>query len=279
MQRTETLDGLTVLIDEPAGMAPLGTVLLLHGWPDSAALWDGTVAALADRWRCLRFTLPGFDATDTGARHTLDAVTRCIDRVLQHLSPDAPVTLLLHDWGCLFGYHWARLNPQRVQRVVGIDIGDAGSPAHRRSLNGRALFGIASYQLWLALACRIGGGLGARMARRMAAAMRVPGPLERIHAHMGWPYVAAWSGGLRDTRPFEPAVPMLYVYGRRKPFLFHSQAWADRLGERPGSRVLAMDTGHWVMLDAPAAFHAAVREWLDGAASAPSPTSGSAAST
>ncbi|MFO1329939.1 MAG: alpha/beta fold hydrolase [Rubrivivax sp.] len=264
MQRTEPLDGLTLIVDEPEGAAPRGTVLMLHGWPDSAALWDGSVAALADAWRCVRLTLPGFDDGDGRVAPTLDEVTTLIGRALDHVSPEAPVTLLLHDWGCVFGYHWARLHPQRVQRVIGVDIGDAGSRAHVAGLGWRAKVGIAGYQLWLALACRIGGALGDRMAQRLAAAMRVPPPLSRIRARMGWPYVAAWSGGLRATRPFEPQVPMLFVYGGRKPFLFHSQAWADTLAARPGSRVLGLKTGHWVMLDAPQDFHAALRGWLDG---------------
>ena len=43
---TPTLDvqGLTVRIE---GQGP--TVVMLHGWPDTLALWDGTVAALQDQ--------------------------------------------------------------------------------------------------------------------------------------------------------------------------------------------------------------------------------------
>jgi pimeloyl-ACP methyl ester carboxylesterase len=37
------------------------TVVMLHGWPDTHRLWDGQVAALKERFRCVRFTLPGFD--------------------------------------------------------------------------------------------------------------------------------------------------------------------------------------------------------------------------
>lgn len=263
MRRTETVDGTTVTIDQPDGAASRGTVLLLHGWPDSAALWDDTVAALADTWCCVRFTLPRYgEIGPDGPVPSLNGVVAQIDRVLRHVAGEQPVTLLLHDWGCLFGYHFARLHPQRVARVIGVDIGDAGSRAHRTGLTLRAKLGIAGYQLWLALACKLGGGLGDGMARRLAAAMHVPGPLSRIQARMGWPYVAAWTGALRDVRPFEPAVPMLYVYGRRKPFLFHSRAWADALAARPGSRVVEMKTGHWVMVDAPAAFQATVRGWL-----------------
>ena len=36
-------------------------ILMLHGWPDTRALWDGTVVALQDRATCARLTLPGFE--------------------------------------------------------------------------------------------------------------------------------------------------------------------------------------------------------------------------
>ena len=38
------------------------TIVMVHGWPDTYRLWDSAVAALKDRYRCVRFTLPGFDA-------------------------------------------------------------------------------------------------------------------------------------------------------------------------------------------------------------------------
>ncbi len=37
------------------------TVVMLHGWPDTQALWAPQVAALRTHARCVRFTLPGFD--------------------------------------------------------------------------------------------------------------------------------------------------------------------------------------------------------------------------
>jgi len=59
---------------------------------------------------------------------------------------------------------------------------------------------------------------------------------------------------------------MLYLYGQRKPFMFHSPAWIDALARRPGSRVVGLRTGHWVMLDQPQEFIAAVSDWLDATA-------------
>ena len=38
------------------------TLVMLHGWPDTLALWNDTVEALSDSYQCVRFTLPAFDA-------------------------------------------------------------------------------------------------------------------------------------------------------------------------------------------------------------------------
>ena len=83
---------------------------------------------------------------------------------------------------------------------------------------------------------------------------------------MGYPYWQLWFGG-RDSfrgqvRRFEPKVPMLFVYGRRKPLRFHSPRWAEELKQKPGNEVVEFDTGHWVMSNAPERFNQVVGEWL-----------------
>ena len=124
---------------------------------------------------------------------------------------------------------------------------------------------VLGYQLWLALAWRVGGDLGDRMARWMARALRCPTDAQAIGAQMGYPYAVRWfgvKGGFKALRVFEPSMPMLYIYGQRKPFMFHSQAWLDRLGARAANRVIALPTGHWVMVQKPQAFNEAVATWL-----------------
>jgi pimeloyl-ACP methyl ester carboxylesterase len=255
------LDGVNVQVE---GSGP-DVLLMLHGWPDTQRLWDAQVAAFAPRFRCVRFTLPGFEPGTPRDPASLDRIVELLLQVSLRVSPDHPVTLLLHDWGCLFGYQFAMRHPQRVARIVGVDIGDAGSGAHVRSLGLKAKASIAVYQLWLALAWRLGGRVGDRMARAMAKTLRCPTAPSRIHAGMGYPYDIQWTGShgsYRQVRPFDPPCPMLYVYGARKPFMFHSAAWAQAIASRPGSQVLPMRTGHWVMCEEPQAFNAAVANWL-----------------
>src|SRR3954463_2825189 len=99
---------------------------MVHGWPDTYRLWDAQVAALSDRYRCVRITLPGFDASQRKRAYTLDEVVEAIRVAVK----DRRVTLVLHDWGCLYGYQFAMRYPQLVERIVGVDIGDTGSRAH-----------------------------------------------------------------------------------------------------------------------------------------------------
>ena len=80
--------------------------------------------------------------------------------VLDAVSPDEPVTLLLHDWGCFFGYEVAARHQQRVARVVATDIGDTNSGAYLTSLTGKEKLMIAGYQLWLAVGWKLGQRAG-----------------------------------------------------------------------------------------------------------------------
>jgi pimeloyl-ACP methyl ester carboxylesterase len=255
------VDGIPVWVE---GSGP-ETLLMIHGWPDTHRLWDRQVEGLSADYRCVRFTVPGFEAGAAHRTHTLDELCNFFARVVDAaVGPDAQVTLLLHDWGCFFGYQFYRRFPQRVKRIVGVDIGDAG--ALRKEASTRTLLLIAAYQNWLALAWRVGGRLGDWMALRMARLARCPTQEAHRGAQQGYAYYMTWWGGAdsyrRHGRRFEPECPMLFVYGKRKAFMFHGASWLKRLRARPGNRVEAFETGHWVMVEQPEGFNRVVREWL-----------------
>jgi pimeloyl-ACP methyl ester carboxylesterase len=240
-------------------------IVMIHGWPDTYRLWDAQVDALKDDYRCVRFTLPGFDRPAEKRAYSFGELLETMRQVVEQACPGERVTLLLHDWGCFFGYQFAMHHPQLVERIIGVDIGDAGSRENRAELGFRGLCIILAYQLWLALAWRIGGRLGDGMARWMARAMRCPTDARGIGSHMGYPYAMRWlgaGGGLPGLKVFKPSCPMLFLYGERKPVMFHSRSWAERLAAQPGCRVVAFPTGHWLMIQQPKQFNDAVLAWL-----------------
>lgn len=257
------VDGTDVFIE---GGGPQSLVFI-HGWPDTARLWDAQVEALSDRYRCVRFTLPGFEAGSRKA-YSFDEVSERIQCVIRRSCPGERVTLVLHDWGCIFGFAVATRYPDLVARVVAADVGDAGSRRHTRELNILAKLTIAAYQLYLATAWRIGGRMGDAMSRLFARVIRAPESAQEIHAGMGYPYAVVWfgmKGGRPGGRPLVPDVPMLFIYGERKPFMLHSAQWASETASKPGSRVVAIGAGHWMMVTRPDTFNTAVISWLEDA--------------
>lgn len=255
-----SVDGTPVHLD---GSGP-ETLVMIHGWPDSLVLWDTLVARLAPRRRCARFTLPCYDPADDRPAPDLEQMTAHIAAIVDAVSPQAPVTLVLHDWGAFYGYQYAMRHPDRVARIVGVDIGDTVSGEYRRSLPARAKAMIGGYQSVLALAYRMPARLGDAVTRRMARWLRAPADPATVHARMNYPYTAMLGGGFRGARPLPAACPMLFVYGTRKPFLFHAPAWAERLAATPGCAVHGLRTGHWVMRGQPDMFDRIVEDWLDG---------------
>ncbi|MEW6479720.1 MAG: alpha/beta fold hydrolase [Pseudomonadota bacterium] len=262
------VEGLSVTME---GEGPV--VVFLHGWPDSPALWNGTVAALSDRYRCVRFALPGYDLGKPPRPVSVDEMCRLVGAVVDAVSPEEPVTLVLHDWGCFFGYEYAARHPARVTRVVGADIGDTNSGAYLSALSLREKLYIAGYQLWLAMAWKLGAwwpGLADRLTRFMARTIGCRTEPSAIGWQMNYPYAMQWFkafGGLRGVarvdKVFGLRIPILFFYGRRKPFMFHSKRWLAALENTPGSAVRGLDAGHWLMLQKPAEFNGAVRQWLD----------------
>ena len=238
------------------------TIVMVHGWPDTFRLWDRTVEVLKDRYRCVRFTLPGFVSGKDA--YTLGELLAFLAEVVERVSPGKKVILLLHDWGCFFGYQFYARNPDKVSRIVGVDIGDPRATA--QTMTGREKAIMLAYQTWNALAWRIGGPLGTWMIRSLARLGRCPSDRAPMSWRMGYPYWLLWFGG-RDTfrgqvRRFEPKCPMLFVYGVRKPLRFHSPQWAAELKQMPGNDVVEFDTGHWVMSDQPQRFNEVIAAWL-----------------
>lgn len=260
---TLTVQGVDVVID---GEGP-DTVVMLHGWPDTHRLWDRTVEALEPQFRCVRFTLPGYDLAKPARATSLRQMTALIAAIVDAVSPARPVTLVLHDWGCIFGHEFAARHPGQVARIVAVDIGDYNSVACARSLSAKAKTLVLAYQLWLAVAWTVGGALGDAMTRWMARKSGSRAASSAVGWQMNYPYAMLWFGllgGFRGAAQVAHDCPVLFIYGRRKPFMFQSPDWLATLAERPGCAVQPFPTGHWVMTQQPEAFNRCVASWLTG---------------
>lgn len=96
-------------------------ILLLHGVPDSADMWQGVIDRLASHYTCYAPDLPGFHLSGLPSdfEFSLEHYGRFIDQLVCALGIDQPVQLVLHDWGGIFGMSFACQFPAKVSGIVG----------------------------------------------------------------------------------------------------------------------------------------------------------------
>lgn len=255
------VSGIQVHID---GDGP-DTLVMLHGWPDTHEIWEQQVQHFKHTHRCVRFTLPGFDDPSTRG-FSASEVVALILAVVNEVSPNSKVTLMLHDWGCLFGVHFAALHSHKVARVIAIDVGDVSSPAFAHGLSLRGKLMIFAYQMPLALTWYMKGRLGNYLARAIAKFLRCKADEATIHTGMSYPYAMRWLGALGGLKmlagPAQLECPIFYAYGRNKPLQFQSEAWLQQLSVTANCKAEAFKSSHWVMVDRAEQFNSAVSEWL-----------------
>lgn len=236
------------------------TLVFIQGWPDDATLWDEQVRLLSARYRCVRTTMPNFDGRrSTRWGYRTEEIVEALAEMVRRVSPEAPVTLVLHDWGCYWGHLLHHRHPDLVARVAGLDVAPHVEPGPG------AMLGIIAYQWWLVAAFVLDGPIGDWMTRWLARAMRAPLPSAQINSWMNYPYRNVWqeilSGRARkQMEGYWPQVPLLFVYGKKKPFPFHSKKWVAHV-ESTGGKVIGLDCGHWVPRDP--AFGGILEGWLE----------------
>lgn len=113
-----TVDHARIYVEQRGHGAP---ALLLHGVPDSAELWTPVIDGIQKRYTCYAPDLPGFYRSQVplGFRFDLSGYANFVADLLDELGLFEPVTLILHDWGGIFGMAFACEYPERVKRIVG----------------------------------------------------------------------------------------------------------------------------------------------------------------
>ncbi len=230
------------------GNAEGETLVFVQGWPDDLSLWDGAVGALAPTYRCVRTNFPNYgegEPTRWGA--TTEEIVDALVRLFREVAVEKPITLVLHDWGSYWGHAAHRRCPEIVARIATLDVAPHYEPGPIAAL------GIVAYQSWLLAAFVLGGRVGTSMTRSFAKRNGAPAPVERIDARMNYPYRNIWvdlaTGRRRKLEEgYFPSCPLLFVYGEKKPFPFHSKAWTDHV-KKTGGDVVALPCGHWVPVD------------------------------
>ena len=99
-------------------------IVLLHGNPTSSYLWRNVIPELEGCGRVIVPDLIGqgdsdkLPASEGPDRYSFDVAFEYLDGLLRTIGADHNVTLVIHDWGSGLGFHWARLNSERVKGIA-----------------------------------------------------------------------------------------------------------------------------------------------------------------
>jgi haloalkane dehalogenase len=249
------------------GGEPRGTVLCVHGFPESSYMWRGVLAAAAgEGWRAVAPDLPGSGDSPPDRPLTWERAVETLERLRAALGL-GPVVLVVHDWGGLIGLRWACDHPDLV---AGLVISDTGFFADGR-WHGLArtmrtagegeqvvdgMSGDAFAGLMRAVAPTMDDAAIAEYAKGFADA-------ERRRSHLD----LYRSGDFDKLAPYEGrlaalGVPALVLWGEDDPFapVAGARRFADEL---PDAELLVVPgTGHFVYDDAPEATAAAVAAFV-----------------
>ena len=242
-------DGVTIYYEDHGSGDP---VLLTHGYSATSQMWKGQVEALSGRYRIITWDMRGHGQTDSPADPALYSETSTVAdmaAILDHLGIEKAVIGGLS----LGGYMSMAFNvahPDRVRALMFIDTGPGYKKDEPRAAWNETAYRRAENLEEKGLAA-LGGSAEVRIAQHRSAdglAKAARGMLTQV-----------------DSRIIESlpniTVPTLVLAGANDtPFLGATDYMAAKV---PGAtKVIIPDAGHASNIDQPAAFNAAVEEFL-----------------
>jgi pimeloyl-ACP methyl ester carboxylesterase len=235
-------------------------VLFIHGMPTSSRLWSGIIDKLRDRFTCLAVDLPGLGRTPqipSGPKQ-LEVLAQQIEQIRVERNIEK-WHVVGHDAGSAVAVHYAFLFQERVDRLVLL------SPAMFPDLKPFSLFRLIRIPVIGELLAPIVNAIFWNIAMRCALD-RQQGKLSSAVCDFRAPFSGLWGAWrlmsvLRFGDPAEvlAAVPAMLPQIQVPTLIFHGsrdkavpQGFALRASELiPQSKVVMVDSGHFIPLSNP----------------------------
>jgi pimeloyl-ACP methyl ester carboxylesterase len=114
VERRVTGAGLRLAVDE-RGDAARPTLVLVHGFPDTSAVWKPVADLLAPDFHVVTYDVRGAGRSEAPPHRSgyhLPTLVDDLEAVMDAVSPDSPVHLVAHDWGSIQG--WEAVTTDRL---------------------------------------------------------------------------------------------------------------------------------------------------------------------
>ena len=112
--------------------------------------------------------------------------------------------------------------------------------------------------------------MGNLLTRKFAGVLKVPArQASKARSRVNYMYFYMWRGLLlprwRESllRRYTPRCPVLFLFGKNKPVMFHSQRWLSIIEQSGGRSEGIEGAGHWFMESHPEQVNQAIVQWLE----------------
>lgn len=141
---------------------------MLHGNPTWSFYYRNLVLALRRQYRCIvpdhigcgLSDKPGDDRYD----YRLKSRVNDLDALLRHLGLEAPLTLVVHDWGGMIGFAWAVEHPERIAKMVVLNTAAFPLPENKKMPPALSLVRDSALGAFLVRRFNAFSGIAARVA-------------------------------------------------------------------------------------------------------------------
>ena len=235
---------------ETAGSGP--AILLSHGYSATSQMWTGQVAALSDRFQVITWDMRGHGQSDSPEDQSLYSEAHTMEDMAAILRAEGLESAVIGGLS-LGGYMSAAFNLAHPEMTRALMLFDTG-PGYKNPV---------AREGWNETAHRRAEIFEAKGLDALGQSAEV-----RTSTHRSAAGLARAARGMLtqvDSRVIESfegvSVPTLILVGEKdEPFINASQYMAKKV---PNSTyVVIPDAGHAANLDQPAAFNAAVEEFL-----------------
>ncbi len=248
-------------------------IMLLHGFPDSGAVWRHQTEALASSGRMVIVPdLRGCGDTDAPKdvrRYRLDRLVEDVIAIADAVVPDArPFELVGHDWGAALGWRVCASYPERVHRYAALSVGHPEAYRHAGAEQKRK-----GWYLFLFVTPRIAEAVLsaghfralARNAPTREDAARWRRDLSRpgrLTAGLNWYRANLTREGMRYHLP-AITVPTLGLYSDKDIALAEDQMKDSKAYVSAEWRYAKLEgIGHWLQIEAPEETNRLLLEWF-----------------
>jgi len=249
---------MTLLVADEGEGRPL---LLLHGIPDTAAVWRGVVDALRGEARCVAPNLPhsGRGVVPRGVTYSLESMAALVTQLVDRLDLGPQIDLVVHDAGAFYGLSWAIQNPDRVRALTILNTlyhADYGWHFWARVCRAPVIGELGMAMLNRPLfAWEMRRGSSAIPCEYIRDAYEATNPAMKarvLELYRALPPTAFdhWEDRLRELTQY---VPSQVLWGDRDPYV--PRTFADRFGCEV---VRFPNAGHWLQVEHPEAVAEAI---------------------